>query len=125
MGQLRLHVHGMDCAEETTLIRRALSSNPAITSLDFDLINAFVHVGFDESRTTASAIFDAVRGTGLAAHESDSSTADASLHTHEHHHPRGEYSTRWAVAAGVLLIAAYLLVVLTAAAAPGTSLFLR
>jgi cation transport ATPase len=99
MGQLRLHVHGMDCAEETALIRRALAGNPAVTSLEFDLINAFVHVGFDETRTSAAAIADAIRGTGLGTHEADAAAGD--LHTHEHHHPHGEYSTRWVMASGV------------------------
>ncbi len=105
MGELRLHVHGMDCAEETALIRRALEPTPGITHLDFDLIHAFVHVRFDESRTNAAAIAEVVRGTGLRAHAiSASGDADESLHTHEHHHPRGEYSTLWAAASGGLLL---------------------
>ena len=104
MGQLRLHVHGMDCAEETALIRRALADNGAITSLEFDLINAFVHVGFDESRTSASAIADAIRDTGLSTHETDHAARDLSLHTHEHHHPQGEYSTTWVAASGVFFL---------------------
>ena len=105
MGELRLHVHGMDCAEEAALIRRALDATPGITRLDFDLIHAFVHVRFDESRTSASTIAEVVRGTGLGAHAiGETGAADESLHTHEHHHPRGEYSTLWAAASGVLLL---------------------
>jgi cation transport ATPase len=107
MGDLRLHVHGMDCAEETALIRRALATNPGIKQLDFDLINAFVHVDFDESRTNATAIADAVRGTGLVAHESDTALADATLHSHAHHHPHGEYSTLWTAASGALFLAGW------------------
>jgi cation transport ATPase len=108
MGQLRLHVHGMDCAEETALIRRALAGNPAVTSLEFDLINAFVHVGFDDTRTTAAAIADAIHGTGLSTHEADESGRDQSLHTHEHHHPHGEYSTTWVAASGVFFLLGWL-----------------
>jgi cation transport ATPase len=105
MGELRLHVHGMDCAEEAALIRRALEPTPGITRLDFDLIHAFVHVQFDESRTTASTIAEVVRGTGLGAHAiAATGEADESLHTHEHHHPRGEYSTLWTAASGALLL---------------------
>jgi cation transport ATPase len=106
MGELRVHVHGMDCAEETALIRRALDNTPGVASLDFDLINAFVHVRFDERRTSAGAITDAIRRTGLDAHEADAA-ADRSLHTHAHHHPRGEYSTVWTAVSGVLLLSGW------------------
>jgi cation transport ATPase len=105
MAELRVHVHGMDCAEETGLIRRALAGNPGVTSLDFDLINAFVHVCFNEQRTSADAITDAIRRTGLDAHEAGAAeAADRELHTYEHHHPRGEYSTIWTAISGVLLL---------------------
>jgi cation transport ATPase len=114
MGQLRLHVHGMDCAEETALIRRALADNPAVTSLEFDLINAFVHVGFDDTRTTAGAIADAIHGTGLSTHEADESARDQSLHTHEHHHPHGAYSTTWVVASGMFFLLGWLVEALSA-----------
>ncbi len=110
MREVRLHVHGMDCAEETALIRRALAPNDAIGGIDFDLINAFVHVTFDDTRTTAAAIADAVRGTGLAAHEiapAGARQADTGLHTHAHHHPEGEYSTIWTVVSGALLLAGW------------------
>jgi cation transport ATPase len=108
MTELRVHVHGMDCAEETALIRRALAGDPGVTSLDFDLINAFVHVRFDQERTTAGAIIVAIRRTGLDAHEADAAAAaDRSLHTHAHHHPRGEYSTVWTVFSGVLLLSGW------------------
>jgi cation transport ATPase len=104
MNELRVHVHGMDCAEETALIRRALAGTPGIASLDFDLINAFVHVRFDQ-RTTADAITDAIRRTGLDAHEAAAAeAADGSLHTHAHHHPRGEYSTIWTALSGSLFL---------------------
>jgi cation transport ATPase len=108
MGLLRLHVHGMDCAEETALIRRALADNPGITSLEFDLINAFVHVGFDETRTSAQAIAGAIHDTGLSTHEAaEAGARDQSLHTHEHHHPHGEYSSRWVAASGVCFLAGW------------------
>lgn len=93
----------MDCAEETALIRRALADNPAVTSLEFDLINAFVHVGFDETRTSAKAIADAIHDTGLSPHEA-ADAGDQSLHTHEHHHPQGEYSSTWVAVSGVCFL---------------------
>jgi cation transport ATPase len=104
MTELHVHVHGMDCAEETALIRRALAADPGVASLQFDLINGFVHVRFDPRRTTADAITDAIRRTGLDAHESGDEAPDDSLHTHAHHHPRGEYSTIWTALSGGLLL---------------------
>lgn len=105
MNELRLHVHGMDCAEETALIRRALAGDPGVSSLDFDLINAFVYVRFDERRTTAAAIAEAIRRTGLGAHEAGAADgADRSLHTRAHHHPRGDYSSYWTAMSGGLLL---------------------
>jgi cation transport ATPase len=104
MGDLRLHVHGMDCAEEAALIRRALEPSPGVTQLDFDLIHGLVHVRFDDSRTSAATIAEVVHGTGLGAHAIATGEADESLHTHEHHHPRGEYSTVWTTASGGLLL---------------------
>ena len=68
MAELRLHVHGMDCADETALVRRALAPNPAIRAVEFDLINGNVEVTFDESATDPSAILTAIRRTGLPAH---------------------------------------------------------
>ena len=61
MAELRLHVHGMDCADETALVRRALAPNPAIRAVEFDLINGNVEVTFDESATDPSATLTASR----------------------------------------------------------------
>ena len=117
MAELRLHVHGMDCAEETALIRRALAGNPGVTRLDFDLIHAFIHVTYDDARTDVAAIADAVRGTGLGAHETAGESArDGALHTHEHHHPRGDYSTLWTGISGVLFACGWLVEALTTTA---------
>ena len=110
MRDLRLHVHGMDCAEETALIRHALAGRPGIVGLDFDLINAFVHVRFDESKTSADAIGAAIRRTGLDAHEvTTSPTRDRSLDAHDHHHPHGDYSATWTTVSGVFFAIAWLL----------------
>jgi len=114
VAQIRLHVHGMDCAEETSLIRRALAATAGITDVEFDLINAFVDVTYDPQRTSAAEIFDAVQRTGLAAHETpESSAGDRSLHTHAHHYPRGEYGTLWIAASGVFLLTGWAVEALT------------
>jgi cation transport ATPase len=105
VNELRVHVHGMDCAEETALVRRALAADPGVIGIDFDLINAFVHVRFDPKRTSAAAITDVIRRTGLDAHEPGAhEAADGSLHTHAHHHPGGDYSTYWTALSGGLLL---------------------
>lgn len=106
MNELRVHVHGMDCAEETALIRRALAADPGVVTLDFDLINAFVRVRYNPQRTSAEAITGAIRSTGLDAHEAGAhELADRSLHSHAHYHPRGDYASIWtAVSGGLFLV---------------------
>ncbi len=40
----------MDCADEAALVRRALAANKAVVRVDFDLIQGFVDITFDERR---------------------------------------------------------------------------
>ncbi len=106
MAELRLHVHGMDCADEAALVRHALAPNLAIRLVEFDLINGNVDVTFDEAATDQNAILAAIRRTGLPAHaallESDETTADAGhLHDHDHADSRSTVST---AASGVLFL---------------------
>ena len=51
----RLHVAGMDCADEAALVRHALA-RPGIRSLNFDLVGRRVDVTFDADRISAAAI---------------------------------------------------------------------
>lgn len=105
MADLHLHVHGMDCAEEATLIRRALGATAGVERLEFDLVNGRVEVGFDPARTTPDAIFAAVRGTGLVAHAHDAQAhaaheADVRDHRHDHH----DHSGAWTGLSGALIL---------------------
>jgi cation transport ATPase len=92
--ELQIHVHGMDCAEEAALVRRALGNLRGISHLEFDLINSAVVITFAPADVNADSIVAAVRGTGLPAHpvhdESD---------RHDH---RAHESNVWTIASGVL-----------------------
>ena len=90
MTELHLHVHGMDCADEAALVRRALDSLPGLSRLEFDLINGLVSVTFDEDRTTAAAIATAIHRTGLPAH----AVIVADMHGEvPHDHVHGDHSS--------------------------------
>ena len=99
-SEIRLHVAGMDCADEAALIRHALAK-PGIESLNFDLVGRRVDVTFNPERITAAAILEAVAATGLAAHTHQAGdVVGDDHHTHDHHHHVAKY---WAIASGVVL----------------------
>ncbi len=104
MSQIQLDVHGMDCADEAALIRRALAVNPGVSRLEFDLVNGRVEVRFDPNLTTPDTVLAAVRRTGLAAEVHDTGASDqpgaASRRARDH-------STTWTFASGILLIAGW------------------
>lgn len=77
LRHLHVTVHGMDCAEEASLIRRALSDLPGIAALDFDLVAGRVDVSFDPAATTPAAVVAAIDRTGLRSEAG---------HDHDHHH---------------------------------------
>jgi cation transport ATPase len=99
MADLRLHVHGMDCADEAALVRRALAPNTAVRGVEFDLINGNVDIAFDEAGTDAAALVAAVLRTGLAAHAVPA--GEALAHAHDH---AGDRSTLTTAASGVLFL---------------------
>jgi cation transport ATPase len=88
--QLRVHVHDMDCAEEATLVRRALASNQAIAGIEFDLIHGFVDLTFDARATNEDALLQSIRSTGLGAHAVHGEAGHRAVaEEHDHLHPRG------------------------------------
>lgn len=98
---IRLHVAGMDCADEAALIRHALD-RPGIHSLNFDLVGRRVDVAFDASQVSAAAILDAVAATGLVAHtHAAGDIVGDDHHVHDHHHDHAKW---WAAASGALLL---------------------
>ena len=100
-SEIRLHVAGMDCADEAALIRHALA-RPGITSLNFDLVGRRVDVTFDPERISAAAILDAVASTGLTAHtHADGDHVGDDHERHDRHHDTAKW---WAAASGVALL---------------------
>ena len=114
MSDLRLHVHGMDCAEEAALVRRALANERGVRRIDFDLVIGLVDITFEPSATSEAAILTAVRGTGLpvhavhgeAGHQAVEAEHAGHLHDHEHH---SAASMRAMVASGVLFAAGWII----------------
>jgi cation transport ATPase len=110
MAHLRVHVHEMDCAEEAALVRRVLAPNPAIRSIEFDLIHGFVDVVFDERSTSEAAVIAAVNSTGLGAHGvhgHDGHRAVADEHAAHGHHPHA--STIATVLSGAFFLAGWVI----------------
>ncbi|HWI17354.1 MAG TPA: cation transporter [Vicinamibacterales bacterium] len=98
-SELRLHVAGMDCADEAALIRHALARR-GIQSLNFDLVGRRVDVTFDPQLISSAAILEAVAATGLAAHtHHPGDVVGDDHHVHEHHHDSAKW---WAVASGIV-----------------------
>ncbi len=102
----RLHVAGMDCADEAALIRRALA-RPGIENLNFDLVGRRVDVTFNPESISAAAILDAVTATGLAAHPHRAGDlVGDDHHAHDHHHLTARW---WAFASGAILLAGWII----------------
>ena len=60
-------IHGMDCAEEVSLLRRTLSETPGITELTFDALQGRMEVEYDPERVSPGTIIAAVERAGMAA----------------------------------------------------------
>jgi cation transport ATPase len=98
-SEVRLHVAGMDCADEAALIRHALAK-PGIDSLNFDLVGRRVDVRFDAQVISEQAILAAVTATGLAAHPHHAGeVVGDDHHGHDHHHDQAWW---WTMASGAV-----------------------
>ena len=60
-------IDGMDCHEEVAILERRLKHMPGLEDLSADLIGQRLIVKHDAARLSASAIADAVAGTGMRA----------------------------------------------------------
>jgi cation transport ATPase len=103
-AELRLHVHGMDCADEAALVRHVLAV-PGILDLKFDLVGRRVDVVFDPAILTSDGIVSIVARTGLGVH---SHARGEHVHDDHHAHSHASHShgrVHWWVAASGLLIA--------------------
>ena len=64
---LDYRIHGMDCAEEVSVLRRQLAAKKGIYDLRFDVLQAKMTVEFDPGRIPAEGIEQAVAETGMRA----------------------------------------------------------
>ncbi|HXG87743.1 MAG TPA: cation transporter [Vicinamibacterales bacterium] len=110
MAEVRVHVHGMDCADEAALVRKALAPNHAVRAVEFDLIHGNVDITYDAAATDETALVAAVRKTGLGAHtvHPDHKLGDHPGHLHEHDHA-DDRSTVSTVISGVLFLVGWLI----------------
>ncbi|MFN7923208.1 MAG: heavy metal translocating P-type ATPase [Bryobacteraceae bacterium] len=63
--QAEFRVHGLDCAEEVSLIRRRLDSEPGIGELAFDVVRGKMAVIYEPAKIVPERIQRAVAETGL------------------------------------------------------------
>ena len=105
---MRLHVAGMDCADEAALVRHVLAV-PGILDLKFDLVGRRVEVSYDPSVLPAATIVSMVAQTGLGVHSHERGEHvhdDHHAHTHaSHSHDRVHW---WVAASGLLMLAGWL-----------------
>jgi Cd2+/Zn2+-exporting ATPase len=67
MAKATLKIHGMDCAEEVSLLKAELAPLAGVRDLAFDVINGKMTVIYSESEVTPEALVAAVAKTGLHA----------------------------------------------------------
>ncbi|MBS1836024.1 MAG: cadmium-translocating P-type ATPase [Acidobacteria bacterium] len=60
-------IHGLDCAEEVSLIRRQLDNTNGIHDLGFDVVRGRMSAEFDPKLLSASEIMERISKTGLKA----------------------------------------------------------
>jgi cation transport ATPase len=102
----RLHVAGMDCADEAALIRRALAI-PGIEAVNFDLVGRRVDVSFNPDRISQAAIVQAVAATGLAAHSHQAGdVVGDDHHGHDHSHDQAKW---WTIASGIVFLIGWII----------------
>lgn len=65
LSTAQFRVHGLDCAEEASLIRRNLGGAAGIRQLGFDVLHGKMTVAFDPAGTDEAAIAQAVSALGL------------------------------------------------------------
>ena len=65
--RMTYRVHGLDCAEETALLKSGVGEKTGVLALDFDVLNARMTVAYDPEQITLDAIVAAVAATGMRA----------------------------------------------------------
>jgi Cd2+/Zn2+-exporting ATPase len=65
MATVRLKIHGMDCAEEVSVLRAEFARLDGIRELAFDVLNGKMTVSFDEQHLSHDQIKSAIDRTGM------------------------------------------------------------
>ncbi|HET9272293.1 MAG TPA: cation transporter [Vicinamibacterales bacterium] len=106
-AELRLHVQGMDCADEAALVRHVLAV-PGVLDLDFDLVGRRVDVSYDPARIEPEAIVALVGKTGLGVHSHPRGEPVHDDHAqHGHVPPHGFANATWIVLSGAAMLAGW------------------
>lgn len=66
MATVRLKIHGMDCAEEVSVLRAEFARLDGIRDLAFDVLNGKMTVSFDEQHLSHDQIKSAIDRTGMS-----------------------------------------------------------
>ena len=64
---LQFRIHGLHCAHEVALVRRAFEGDPGVLSLDVELVSERLAIKVDPTRLTSVDIVARVASTGLRA----------------------------------------------------------
>jgi cation transport ATPase len=106
-AELRLHVQGMDCADEAALVRHVLAV-PGVLDLDFDLVGRRVDVSYDPARLAPETIVALVGKTGLGVHSharGEHVHDDHAAHGHARSHHRQHFT--WIALSGAAMLAGW------------------
>jgi cation transport ATPase len=106
-AELRLHISGMDCADEAALVRHVLAV-PGVLGLNFDLVGRRVDVSYDPARLQPDAIVALVGRTGLGVHTHARGEPVHDDHAeHGHARPPHAHGTTWIVLSGAAMLAGW------------------
>ena len=72
LQQAAYRVEGLDCAEEVSVLRARLGTQPGIRQLEFDVIRSRMLVEFEPAAISTEGIARLVAGTGMRAVPADS-----------------------------------------------------
>lgn len=103
-GMMRFRVHGMDCAEETASLKRALAPLVGDDGLAFDILNGHMTVQGTRTGVSSEEILQAVRRTGMRADLLEEKAASAT----ERRSAGAFGDVLPSVASGVLLLAGFI-----------------
>lgn len=101
--QVIFKVQGLDCAEETAVLKKAVGVRPGVTDLTFDLLNAKLTVAYEPAEIQPEAIRLSIEKTGMKAVPWQERTSPESVSWRQRH---GRLFM--AVLSGVLLAGGFL-----------------